>query len=58
MICVASNISQPPQFTNHVDFTAKYSAEIAENLLLVVKDFVHIILQNDCHSLELSVEEF
>jgi hypothetical protein len=52
-----SNIYQPPQSTYHVDFTSKYSVEIAEKLLLVVKDFVHIMLQNDSHSLELSVEE-
>jgi len=42
---LASNISQPLHSTDHVDFTDKYSAEIAENLLLAIKHFVHIMTQ-------------
>lgn len=49
---LASNISQPRQSTDHVDFTAKYSAEIAENLLLAVKDFVHIMTQKYKYKLD------
>lgn len=49
---LSSNISQPLQSTDHVDFSAKYSAEISENLLLAIKDFVHIITQKYKHKLD------
>ena len=42
---LVSNISKPPQSIDCVDFTTKYSVEIAENLLLAIKDFVHLISQ-------------
>lgn len=49
---LASNISQPLHSTDHVDFTDKYSAEIAENLLLAIKDFVHIMTQKYKYKLD------